>query len=42
MVPLHTSTVRRTNIASKKAKELGERMIKKKSYREKKEFEKGS
>ena len=29
-VPLHTSTVSRTIIASKKAKELGERMIKKK------------
>lgn len=30
-VPLHTSTARRTIIASKKAIELGERMIKKKS-----------
>ena len=35
---LHTSTCCCTLLASKKAKELGERMIKKKSYREKKDL----
>lgn len=39
-VPFHTSTGRHTIAASKKAKELGARMIKKKSYREKKDLKK--